>query len=541
MARKKVGNPAKALVLRGQRRAENFKKSVDPPRALTPPQLSRAEYQNQRDADLRTSVMAGLTPLPSDKDTDWVSPQDDQSISSKQADYTKKMDDLSAIWAKIGFLENHPNHNCSDRREDEVEKVLREHPRLGPILKSYKLCINERKMYSLLLQFPFREDGEEYRAAYGNKPLELRIKPKNGIVELDIPMNTNLHYNKEEGLKYGQALRNSGLLQKGGSYGVPGGMRIDSEKSKDDRQSVLPEAPPKAKLLQNFDDANNKGHVMNKMTLGGEIIPFSENGPMYMSAAFNGGELHALIYYSYFTTTETLIDVCTWTPLGGMVQLSPQFHHIDALRDQEKAEQPKKKKSDKAEKEELDDVFDDEYDDENDDGRGDDQARKGKRKANDESDDEGSDEYDAENDDEHGDDQTRKGKRKANDASDDEVSKEHDDAQDDAQDDEGDAGDDDERSDEQDNEQDDAQDDEDDEEEDEDEDDEDPSKEPKDNKAKAVNMKVKSVDKDEDEDLYGNMKETAKILRSIRDEPWQRLKWIDQDVSRTRRLPFLSN
>ena len=51
------------------------------------------------------------------------------------------------------------------------------------------------------------------------------------------------------------------------------------------------------------------------------------------------------------------------------------------------------------------------------------------------------------------------------------------------------------------------------------------------NKAKAVNMAVKSADKDEDSDMYGGMSETAKLLRAIRDEPFQRLKWIDQDVS----------
>ncbi len=55
---------------------------------------------------------------------------------------------------------------------------------------------------------------------------------------------------------------------------------------------------------------------------------------------------------------------------------------------------------------------------------------------------------------------------------------------------------------------------------------------PDEDEAKDVNMAVKSTDKDEEEDdTYGRMKETAKLLKAMRDEPWQRLKWIDQDVS----------
>ena len=48
--------------------------------------------------------------------------------------------------------------------------------------------------------------------------------------------------------------------------------------------------------------------------------------------------------------------------------------------------------------------------------------------------------------------------------------------------------------------------------------------------ARAVNMAVKSTEGSE-EDMYGGMKATAKLLRNMRDEPWQRLAWVDQDVS----------
>ncbi len=59
------------------------------------------------------------------------------------------------------------------------------------------------------------------------------------------------------------------------------------------------------------------------------------------------------------------------------------------------------------------------------------------------------------------------------------------------------------------------------------------------NEAQAVNMAVKSAESNDDSDMYGGMSETAKLLKAMRDEPWQRLAWIDQDVSATV-LPKLS-
>ena len=43
-------------------------------------------------------------------------------------------------------------------------------------------------------------------------------------------------------------------------------------------------------------------------------------------------------------------------------------------------------------------------------------------------------------------------------------------------------------------------------------------------------MAVKSAETLEDLDLYGGMSATNKLLKEIRDEPWQRLNWVDQDV-----------
>ena len=47
--------------------------------------------------------------------------------------------------------------------------------------------------------------------------------------------------------------------------------------------------------------------------------------------------------------------------------------------------------------------------------------------------------------------------------------------------------------------------------------------------ARAVNLTVKSTDV-EDLDLYGDISENAKLLKAMREEPWQRLAWVDSEV-----------
>lgn len=48
--------------------------------------------------------------------------------------------------------------------------------------------------------------------------------------------------------------------------------------------------------------------------------------------------------------------------------------------------------------------------------------------------------------------------------------------------------------------------------------------------AQDVNMVIKETADNENADMYGGMNATAKLLRLIRDEPWQHLRWIDKEV-----------
>ena len=247
-----------------------------------PPLLLYKELRRMYLENLRPTIEASLIPLPVDDDDEFVVP-------SQEDEYQGMMNKLRLQWEHMGFYSHHPNHNPANASEDEVEAILRGHPKLGRVLKEYKILLNPPKMHSLLLQFPTRNRHEEYRTLNNSKPLELRIKPKCGIVELDVPVDLHNHYDIEKGVMYGRALRTSHTLQHGGSFGLAGGHGVDNEPITDYRAPNMLQGPSTERLLENFDDANNKGYVMNKITLGGMIIPFKEGDPIYMSAAFSGG------------------------------------------------------------------------------------------------------------------------------------------------------------------------------------------------------------------------------------------------------------
>ena len=189
----------------------------------------------------------------------------------------------------------------------------------------------------LLLQYPERSRTQPYNDASRQKPLELRIKPKTGMVEVDIPVNVHANYDKEKGVQWGEAMRNSRVLKEGGSYGLAGGLGIGGVPKKDEDEMDEVEIPHDY-LLEHFEDANNKGHVLNKQTLGGQIVEPKDGDPIYMLGTFVGSQFHLLLFVvlrdiALLNFTEEF----HLSKLDGMVQLRPQFHHIDAMAEQERS------------------------------------------------------------------------------------------------------------------------------------------------------------------------------------------------------------
>ena len=110
-------------------------------------------------------------------------------------------------------------------------------------------------------------------------------------MEIDVPLVIGRHYDQAKGIHYGQAMKKSRVMQQGGSYGLAGGLGVhgSGRPSRDEVHAPPAEIDPEA-LLENFEDANNKGHVMNKLTLGGRIAKPQNGKPNYYIGIFKSSE-----------------------------------------------------------------------------------------------------------------------------------------------------------------------------------------------------------------------------------------------------------
>lgn len=168
------------------------------------------------------------------------------------------------------------------------------------IVASYDIFIkphlkNGKKVY--ILQFPNRDAQQGYTAANSSMPLEIRMKEKSGLVEVDVPIDVFHNYDPEKGIRWGEAVRKSDH-NKGsdaGSHGLAGGFGIGGGQSArprgrgvahDDHEDMITQD----ELLRNFERSVSGGRVLTKQTLGGQAIPKDSTTPQYMIGAFRNRE-----------------------------------------------------------------------------------------------------------------------------------------------------------------------------------------------------------------------------------------------------------
>lgn len=217
----------------------------------------------------------------------YLAHSDKSSPDSVGATVPGRRDANVAFWKSLGFQD--PPSTCERSRVQDLNvKSPQKHQANLSIKERYKLYSNPSKKRVLLLQYPNRQGNQLYCDDHGQKPLEIRIKPKSGLVEVDAPINVDDSFDQERGLDFGDALRKSRDLPRRGAQGLGGGLGIDPIKSVKGGTEMA-ESPAKARLMENFKDSNNKGYVMNKVTLGGRIIAFREGDPIYAIATFEGG------------------------------------------------------------------------------------------------------------------------------------------------------------------------------------------------------------------------------------------------------------
>ncbi|KAE8354171.1 hypothetical protein BDV28DRAFT_131519 [Aspergillus coremiiformis] len=176
-----------------------------------------------------------------------------------------------------------------------------------PVIASYNVYLTDSEISRYVLQYLDRLPDSPYDDRHGQKPTGFRLKPKTGLVEVDVPINTRVNYDVNKGLKYGDAVKKSRSAQEGGAFGMAGGFSGGSLAS---GKQVKIEAGGDVEM-------GGMGHgdstsLLRVQTLGGRIKIPEDGDPVYMLAAFRGNNLHL-------------------SPVSAVVQVHPQLHHLDAL------------------------------------------------------------------------------------------------------------------------------------------------------------------------------------------------------------------
>ncbi|KKY30916.1 putative dna-directed rna polymerase iii complex subunit rpc37 [Diaporthe ampelina] len=181
-----------------------------------------------------------------------------------------------------------------------------------PIVASYNVFLKpslpaHRRV--MILEHPNKSDGKKMARA----PLEIRMKTKTGMVEVDYPIDYNAFYDRSKGLNWGTNLQKSTEAKKGGTHGLAGGFGVGAPP---------PRARPGRAQDEVFDpstdwaEALRKDYVLRTQTLGGQMPDISQESK-YMVGVFSGPNLHL-------------------TPATSLIHLRPQLHHIDATTEQER-------------------------------------------------------------------------------------------------------------------------------------------------------------------------------------------------------------
>ena len=175
-----------------------------------------------------------------------------------------------------------------------------------PTVSEWNMYMNvSPDIHVILLRYP--EKGGEREGGGGvdntpyiqqNKPIEFRIKPISGLIEVDVPLMPHANvFDKLKGIIYGEAMRKSKIMkERGGSYGIAGGFGLGGSFAKAragaGRDLVDDEVDPSVgELLDDYDEAIGSGRVLTTMTLGGHINIRNETSPNLYVGHFQDGTL----------------------------------------------------------------------------------------------------------------------------------------------------------------------------------------------------------------------------------------------------------
>lgn len=167
-----------------------------------------------------------------------------------------------------------------------------------PVVAEYDVYITpemEQQLY--VLQYLNRPPDQPFTKATESQPSEVRIKKDSGFIEVDVPIDIRQNYNRPAGVRWGESMRKTkGFGQK--AFGIASGFERTMPRStnRPGASDGAPAAPIATmdddnfeEYVTHFEDANEKGHVLNMQTFGGQIMNDDGKGPSYMLGTFRDG------------------------------------------------------------------------------------------------------------------------------------------------------------------------------------------------------------------------------------------------------------
>ena len=145
-----------------------------------------------------------------------------------------------------------------------------------PIVREYDVYMTSELAQSLyLFQYPVRSGMKPYTKAQNSCPVDARLKPKSGLVEVDVPVNVAVNYDEEKGRVWGDVLRKAKQAQEGAltGKGAVGAKGAGTKKRRVKNESDDDEEEEQDVMLMEFNEAVKKGRVLNKQTLGSKMQP----------------------------------------------------------------------------------------------------------------------------------------------------------------------------------------------------------------------------------------------------------------------------
>jgi len=158
------------------------------------------------------------------------------------------------------------------------------------LLGEYDVYITpELAQQIFLLQYPTRRRDAQYSAKTNSQPIEVRIKPTSGFMELDIGVELEKTFDRGKGVVWGEALR---MTKASGTdaFGIASGFgkanKANESLTAERTLHAAEESERLERLLEDFEKSTREGRVLNKQTLGGQIIRSQPGGPIYMLGTF---------------------------------------------------------------------------------------------------------------------------------------------------------------------------------------------------------------------------------------------------------------